>query len=158
MHSSIYTLKDDVDAFYEYFKLMATQRLTPITIPPNILCDILKHVKNEICSNARLKLAEEPKESIWAFYNIIKVTPIVMEDTPMLIFTIPLIDQSLEMNLYQVHNLPMLYPELKVQAMYELEGTFFATLMEDMYIALPDATNRGRSPNSDQLLTSVTFT
>ena len=59
----------------------------------------------------------------------------------MLILTVPLIDQSLEMNLYKIHNLPMLHPELKVQAMYELEISYLATLMEGMYIALPDATD-----------------
>ena len=48
----------------------------------------------------------------------------------MLILTIPLIDQSLEMNLYKVHNLPMLHPDLKIQATYELEGAYLATLME----------------------------
>ena len=71
--------------------------------------------------------------------HIIKVTPIVMEDTLMLILTIPLRDQSLEMNLYWVHNLPMVHPKLKIQATYELEGSYFATLMEGMFVALPDA-------------------
>ena len=64
-----------------------------------------------------------------------------MKDTLMLILTVPLIDQSLEMNLYKIHNLPMLHPELKVQAMYELGISYLATLMEGMYIAIQDATD-----------------
>ena len=55
----------------------------------------------------------------------------------MLILTIPLVDQSLQMDLYKVYNLPMLHPTLHVHAQYEIEGTYLATLMEGMFISLP---------------------
>ena len=55
----------------------------------------------------------------------------------MLILTVPLIDQSLQMNLYKVYNLPMLHPRLNVHAQYEMEGTYLATLLEGMFISLP---------------------
>ena len=35
----------------------------------------------------------------------------------------------------------MIHPELKIQAMYELEGDYFATLMEGMFVALPNPTD-----------------
>ena len=57
----------------------------------------------------------------------------------MLILTIPLVDQSLQVNLYKIHNLPMLHPTLNVHAQYELEGTYLATLMEGMFVSLPTA-------------------
>ena len=57
----------------------------------------------------------------------------------MLILTVPLVDQSLQMNLYKVHNLPMLHPTLNVHVQYELEGTFLTTMMEGMFISLPTA-------------------
>ena len=57
----------------------------------------------------------------------------------MLILTVHLVDQSLQMNLYKVHNLPMLHPTLNVHVQYELEGTYFATMMENMFISLPTA-------------------
>ena len=53
-----------------------------------------------------------------------KITPIVMDDFLLIILTIPLTDQSLEMNLYKVYNLPALHPELKVEFTYELEGEY----------------------------------
>ena len=43
-----------------------------------------------------------------------KITPVVMDDFLLIILTIPLTDQSLEINLYKVYNLPTLHPELKV--------------------------------------------
>ena len=57
----------------------------------------------------------------------------------MLILTIPLVDQTLQMNLYKVQNLLMLHPTLNVHVQYELEGTYLATMMEGMFISLPTA-------------------
>ena len=45
-----------------------------------------------------------------------------MQDFLLVILIIPLIDQSLEMDLFMVYNLPALQPELKIQFKYELEG------------------------------------
>ena len=57
----------------------------------------------------------------------------------MLILTVPLVDQSLHMNLYKVYNLPMLHPVLHVHAQYEIENTYLATVMDGMFITLPTA-------------------
>ena len=57
----------------------------------------------------------------------------------MLILTVPLVDQSLHMDLFKVHNLPMLYPTLQVHAQYEIEGSYLATVMDGMFITLPTA-------------------
>ena len=93
----------------------------------------------DIKSNAGLRLSEDPKTNIWAYYGNVKLTFIVLQDYLMLILTVPLIDQSLQMNLYKVYNLPMLHPKLNVHAQYEIEGTYLATLMEGMFISLPYA-------------------
>ena len=57
----------------------------------------------------------------------------------MLILTVPLVDQSLHMNLYKVHNLPMLHPTLNVHVQYELEGPYLVAMMDGMFISLPTA-------------------
>ena len=44
----------------------------------------------------------------------------------MLILTVPLIDQSLHMNLYKVYNLPMLHLTLHVHAQYEIDKFLFS--------------------------------
>ena len=72
--------------------------------------------------NPRLQLPEDPNVNIWNYYPIMKITPVVMDEFLLIILTIPLTDQSLEMNLYKVYNLPVLHPELKVEFTYELEG------------------------------------
>ena len=84
-----------------------------------------------------MTLSENPLENIWTYYNIIKVTPIVLDDFLMVILTVPLIDSSLNVNLYRIHNLPMLHPTLEIQVEYELEGKYFATHMHGMYATIP---------------------
>ena len=107
IYTAIYALKEDMDALYEYMRVSSTQQLNLLIMPPDILCQVLDKVKDGIHSNARLSLSEDPSQNIWTYYNIIKVTAIVMDDYLMIILTIPLIDSSLNVNLYKVHNLPM---------------------------------------------------
>ena len=129
MHSSLYALRGDVDSLYEYMRALASQELNPIITPPDILKRILHRIMEDVKYNARLRLCKDPETNIWSYYETVKLTPIVLQDYLMLILTIPLIDQSLQVNLYKVHNLPMLHPTLNVHAQYGLEGTYLATLM-----------------------------
>ena len=139
VHSSLFTLRGDVDSLYEYMRALASQELNPVIIPPDILKKILHKLMDDIKSNARLRLCEDPETNIWSYYGTVKLTPIVLQGYLMLILTIPLEDQSLWMNLYKVHNLPILHPTLNVHAQYELEGTYLVTLMEGMFVSLPTA-------------------
>ena len=37
LHSSLYALKEDFDSLYKYIRVLATQELNPLIIPPDIL-------------------------------------------------------------------------------------------------------------------------
>ena len=111
--------KKDTASLFKYMRALASQELSPMIIPPDILKNILHRIETDIKSHARLKLCEDPETKIWQYYRTIKLTSIVLEDYLMLILTVPLIDQSLHMNLYKVYNLPMLHPTLHVHAQYE---------------------------------------
>ena len=137
--TSLYALRGDIDLLFEYMRILVTQELNPTIIPPDILKTILHRIENDIKSNARLKLYEDPNTNIWSYYGTIKLTPIVLQDYLMLILTVPLVDQSLHMNLYKVHILPMLHPTLQMHVQYEIEGPYLATLMDSMFITLPTA-------------------
>ena len=137
VQTSLYALQGDIESLFEYMRALASQELNPMIIPPNILKKILHKIEEDIRSNARLKLCKVPETNIWSYYRTVKLTPIVLDDYLMLILTIPLVDQSLHINLYKVHNLPMLHPTLNVHAQYELEGSYLATMMEGMFISLP---------------------
>ena len=51
--------------------------------------------------NPRLALPYDPDQDIWSYYNIMRVSPIIMDDFLLLILTVPLVDQSLQMDLYK---------------------------------------------------------
>ena len=137
VHTSLYALHGDIDSLFEYMSILASQELDPTIIPSDILKTILHKIENDIKSNARLKFCEDPDTNIWSYYGTVKLTPIVLQDYLMLILTVPLVDQSLHMNLYKVHNLPMLHPTLQMHVQYELEGPYLATMMDGMFITLP---------------------
>ena len=139
VHTSLYALRGDIESLYEHMRALASQELNPMIIPPDILKRILHKIEEDIKSNARLKLCKDPKTNIWSYYGTVKLTPIVLQDYLKLILTVPLVDPLLQMNLYKVHNLPMLHPTLNVHAQYELEGTYLVTMMESMFISLPRA-------------------
>ena len=48
-------------------------------IPPDILRNILQKVQEDIKTNARLKLPDDPIKNIWNYYGTTKLTPIVLE-------------------------------------------------------------------------------
>ena len=139
VHTSLYALWGDTISLFEYMTALAPQELNPIIIPPDNLKIILHKIEEDIKSHARFKLCEDPETNIWSHYGMVKLTPIVLEDYLMLILTVPLVDQSLHMELYKVHNLPMLHPTLHVHAQYEIEGSYLATVMGGMFITLPTA-------------------
>ena len=139
VYTSLYALQGDVNSLFEYMRALASQELNPMIIPPDILRNILHKIETDIKSPTRLKLCDDPETNIWSYYGTIKLTLIVLEDYLMLILTVPLVDQSLHMNLYKVYNLPMLYPNLHVLVQYEIESSYLATVMYGMFITLPTA-------------------
>ena len=133
------SLQENVNAIYKYMRVLSTRRVNPLIIPPDSLQVVLAQAKEDMKRNPQLTLPEDPNINIWNYYSIMKVTPIIMENFLLVILTIPLADQSLVMNLYKVHNMPALHPELHVQFEYQLEGEYLAITKDKQYAALPTA-------------------
>ena len=132
-------LQQNVNAIYEYLRVLSSKQVNPLIIPPDAPRRVLAHIKDDMKRNPRLQLPEDPNVNIWNYYPIMKIAPVVMDDFLLIILTIPLTDQSLEMNLYKVYNLPALHPELKAEFTYELEGEYLAVTKNKLYAALPTA-------------------
>ena len=88
--------------------------------------------------NPRLKLPEDPNLNIWNYYTIMKITPVVLDDFLLIILTIPLTDQSLQMDLYKIYNLPTLHPKIKIEFTYQMEGEL-AIFKSRLYAAITTA-------------------
>ena len=135
----VMSLQQNVNAIYEYLRVLSSKQVNPLIILPDALRGVLAQIKDDLKRNPRLQLPEDPNINIWNYYPIMKITPIVMDDFLLIILTIPLTDQSLEMNLCKIYNLPALHPELKVEFTYELEGEYLAITKNKLYAALPTA-------------------
>ena len=97
----IMTLEQNVNAVYEYLRVLSTRQVNPLIIPLDTLRKVLAKVKEDMNRTPRLKLPEDPNLNIWNYYTIMKITPIVMDDFLLILITIPLTNQSLEMDLYE---------------------------------------------------------
>ena len=98
----IMSLEQNVNAVYKYLRVLSTRQVNPLIIPPHTLRKVLAKVKEDMNRNPRLKLPEDPNLNIWNYYTIMKITPIVMDDFLLILLTIPLTDQSLDMDLYKI--------------------------------------------------------
>ena len=137
--TGLIVLRNNVERIYRYLNVIASQEVNPVMIPPPPLRQLLAEVQEEMKSNPRLMLPYDPQTEIYKFYEVMKITPVVVEDVLSMLLTIPLIDKSLQMNMYRVHNLPALHTKLGVAAEYILEGDYLAVDEHGLYVALPDA-------------------
>ena len=135
--TGLIVLRNNVEVIYRYLSVIASHEVNPVMIPPPPLRELLKEVQEEMKQNPRLKLPYDPQEEIYKFYEVMKVTPVIVEDVLTMLLAIPLIDKSLEMNIYRVHNLPALQVKLGVAAEYIL-GDYIAVDQHGLYVALPD--------------------
>ena len=137
--AGLVVLGSNVERVCRYLNVIASQEVSPVMVPPPPLRQLLAEVQEEVRSNPRLMLPYDPQTEIYKFYEVMKITPVVVEDVLSMLLTIPLIDKSLQMNMYGVHNLPALHAGLGVAAEYILEGDYLAVDEHGLYVALPDA-------------------
>ena len=137
--TGLIVLRNNVEQIYKYLRVIASQEVDPIMIPPPPLRELLAEAEKGMAHNPRLELPYKIDTDIYKYYTVMKITPVVVGDVMAMLLTIPLIDESLKMNVYKVHNLPALDPELKVASEYVLEGEYLAIDEHGLYVALPDA-------------------
>ena len=123
------SIENNIDKIFEYLRIMSSHKNTR---------KLLVKIENRMRTNPRLKLPYDLRAGgIWKYYSVIKITPIVMDKMLVILMTIPVLDKSLELNIYQVHNLPAIPPGKEVAALYQLESRYFAIGKHGMYVTLP---------------------
>ena len=60
-----------------------------------------------------------------------------MDNMLVILLTIPILDTTLELNIYRVHNLLAIPPGHQLAATYQLDGEYFTVGKHGVYIALP---------------------
>ena len=105
------SIENNIDKIFEYLRIMSNHKATSAVIPPVALRRLLLRIEDRMRANPRLRLPYDPRAGeIWKYYGVIKVTPIVMDKMLVILMTIPVLDKTLELNIYQVHNLPAILP------------------------------------------------
>ena len=95
-------------------------------------------MEERLTPNPRLRLPYDSKTDIWRFYDILRITPVVLDKLLVILLTIPLTDQSLEMNIFRIHNLSLVHPEYHISAKNKIKGDYIAVGKKGMYVALPE--------------------
>ena len=132
------SIENNIDKIFEYLRIMSNHKATSAVIPPVALRRLLLKIEDCMHTNPRLRLPYDPRAGgIWKYYSVIKVTPRVMDKMLVILMTIPVLDKTLELNIYQVHNLPAIPPGQEVAALYQLESKYFAIGKHGMYVTLP---------------------
>ena len=56
-----------VNAIYKYLRVLSSKQVNPSIIPPDALRRVLVQIKDDIKSNPRLQLPEDPNVNIWNY-------------------------------------------------------------------------------------------
>ena len=80
------SLQENVNAIYEYMRVLSTRKVNPLIIPLDTLRQVLAQAKEDMKQNPELTLAEDPNVNIWNYYTIMKITPIIMENFLLVIY------------------------------------------------------------------------
>lgn len=68
----------------------------------------------------------KPIDDIWYYYKTLTCVTFVKERRFVTLVNLPLLDLNSQFELYQIHNVPLPYPNARMTAFYELETTTFA--------------------------------
>ena len=132
------SIEINIDKIFEYLRIMSNHKATSAVISPVALRRLLLKIKDRMHANPRLRLPYDPRAGeIWKYYSIIKVIPIVIDKMLVVLMTIPVLDKTLELNIYQVHNLPAIPQGQEVESLYQLENKYFAIGRHGQYVMLP---------------------
>ena len=119
LQTGMVSIENNIDKIFEYLRIMSSHKAASAVIPPVALRRLLLKIENHMHTNPRLRLPYDPRAGgIWKYYSVIKITPIVMDKMLVILMTIPVLDKTLELNIYHVHNLPAIPPGQEVVALY----------------------------------------
>lgn len=126
------------EGLYELLRLMSFKRLNTVAVPPHLFKKMLSQLKEDLRTNLRLKLPYDPEEDIWFYYEVAKVTPLLLDEMLLIMIDIPLVDTTLTMEVFQIYNLPKTDETLQMQYTYQIEGEYLAISDDDRFVTIPD--------------------
>jgi len=137
IRTGILMLHNNVQQVEEILRVIATHKANPLFLPPIKLQQLLIKVQAHIRDHTRLELPKNPEEDIWLYYQFISLNAIVLEDCLILIISIPLLDNTMHVDLYRAYSLPALHPDLNMEYTYDLENPYVGITDTGIFAILP---------------------
>ena len=100
----INSVKIDILSILYQVSIISSQKLKPVLPNPLNLKLLLTKLETQLVSHPRLSLPQWNGENILYMCKFMKLRSFMMSDTLYVILYIPLVDKSLQFNLYRIHN------------------------------------------------------
>ena len=107
LSNGINSVRIDILSILNQVSVISSQKLKPALLNTLDLKSLLTRLEDQLMSHARLALPQWNGENIWYMYKFMKLQSFMMSDTLYVILHIPLLDKSLQINLYGIHNIPI---------------------------------------------------
>ena len=137
LRTGIDRVNSDIRDINLYLCSISTEKISPDTIKPPELRAILLQMQNDLAGHPRLTLPSDPRTEIWSYYKFLNIKAFVLDNILFIMLTVPLQDKSLTFDVYRIHNLPLLYPELLKSFQYDIYNSYLAIRKDSQYVAFP---------------------
>ena len=111
-------------------------KASTLLLPPVILEEVLKNITGMLPTDKYLPY--DMKEELFVYYKILSVIGLSHKQGVYCVMALPLVNQKLTYELYEVVNLPVYYPDTNLTAQYHLEQKVFAVTKDRNYVLFPD--------------------
>ena len=121
--------------------VISSQKIKPLLLHPSDLKSLLTKLEIQLVSHPRLVLPQWEDENIRNIYKFMKLQSFMMSYTLCVTLHTPLVDKSLQFNLYMMHNSPLVHPVLKKSFKYSIQEEYLAVRSDLQYISFPLSTD-----------------
>ena len=139
LQSGINSVRIDILSVLDQVSVINSQKLKPTLLNPSDLRLFLTKPEGQLVSQQCLPQWEG--EDIWYMYKFMKLQSSMLSDTLYVMLLKPLVDKSLQLNLYRIHNIPFVNPVLKKPFKYSTQEEYLAIRSDSQYISLPQSAN-----------------
>ena len=135
------SVKIDIILILDQVSIISSQKLQPVLLNPLDLKSLLTKLETWLVSLPRLALPQWNGKNIRFMYKFMKLRFFVMSDILYVMLYIPLVDKSLQFNLYRIHNIPLFHPILKKSFKYSIQEEYLMIWSDAQYILFPVSTD-----------------
>ena len=111
--NGIHLVSIDILSILNQVSVIGSIKLTPALLNPLDLIALLLKLETQLVSHTRLALPQRNGENILYMYKFMKLQSFMMSNTLYVVLHIPLVDKSLHVHLFRIHNIPLVCQILK---------------------------------------------